>query len=71
MVVNDNDKPAGDAQKKTTPDEGRTFNEDKVFECVTDCWTDEHLYHRGDKITGRKCPAHFVVTDIKPEKEKE
>jgi len=46
--------------------EGKTFDKDTVFQCDTDCWQDGSYYSRGDLVTGRKCPPHFVVTDIDP-----
>jgi hypothetical protein len=55
------------AEKKTTPDEGKTFNKDTVFECVTDCKYKSVRYSRGDRLTGRTCPPHFEVReDLKP-----
>jgi hypothetical protein len=47
--------------KKTTPDEGKTFDEDTVFVCVTDCFHNMIRYRRGDVLTARKCPPHFAV----------
>ena len=49
------------AAKKTTPDEGKTFEADTVFVCVQDCFQNGRRYHRGDAVTGKKCPPWFVV----------
>ena len=62
--------PAAGAERgKTTPDEGKTFDKDTVFECVTECKSSDGVrYRRGDKLVGRKCPPHFEARpDLKPE----
>ena len=67
MGENQNPSAAGAAQKKTTPDEGKTFDKDTVFECVTECKCKGVRYSSGDTITGRICPPHFKVrADLKP-----
>ena len=60
-----------DTGKKTTPDEGRTFEKDTVFVCVQDCFLKGALYRRGDELAGRRCPPHFAVKPRGPEKGKE
>ena len=70
MFDKDKDKDAAEKaeQKKTTPDEGKTFDKDTVFECVTDTFQNCVRYRRGDMKVGRQCPPHFKVNpDIKPE----
>ena len=60
--------PIAGAQKKTTPDEGRAFDKDTVFECVTECKYKGVRYGGGDKVVGRACPPHFKARpDLKPE----
>jgi len=63
--------PVGQAEaaEKTTPDEGKTFDENTVFVCVQDCFQDSTLYHPGDIVTGKICPAWFVVRQAEEEKE--
>ena len=60
--------PAGPAPepKKTTPDEGKTFDTDMVFECVRDCYQNRVRYRPGDVRTGRTCPPHFRVKGKSP-----
>lgn len=71
-MANDNpQKELGQAgttqdQKKTTPDEGKSFDKDTVFVCVQECFQQGIRYHKGQKITGRKCPAYFVVDSEAP-----
>ena len=55
--------------KKTTPDEGKSYDKETVFVCVQDCWQNNTRYFKGDTIKGNKCPAWFVAAQ-KPEKEK-
>ena len=50
-----------DTKKKTTPDEGKTFEKDTVFVCVQDCYQQGLRYRQGMEVTRKKCPAHFVV----------
>jgi len=50
--------------KKTTPDEGKTFDKDTVFVCVQDCYQQSKRYRIGDEKTGRKCPPHFIVKQV-------
>ena len=45
--------------KKTTTDDGKTFDKDTVFVCVQDTWQNMTRYRRGDVITGRTCPPWF------------
>ena len=63
---------AGAVEKKTTPDEGKTFDKDTVFECVTECKYKGVRYGGGDRVVGRVCPPHFIVrADNKAGDEKE
>ena len=48
-------------KKKTTPDEGKTFEKDTVFVCVQDCYQQMIRYRKGAEFTGKKCPPHFVL----------
>jgi hypothetical protein len=58
----------GGEQEKTAPDEGKTFDKNTVFECVTECSQNGIRYRKGDIRVGRKCPPHFEARpDIKPE----
>jgi len=57
--------------KKTIPDEGKTFDKDTAFVCVQDCFINMTRYHRGETVTGRKCPPHFVVKPQSDEKDEE
>jgi hypothetical protein len=61
----DKTEPAAES-KKTTPDEGKTFDKDTEFVCEADCIFNKRRYRRGDTVTGRKCPPWFSV---KPEAE--
>jgi len=59
------------AAKKTTPDEGKTFDKDAAFVCVQDCWQGNRRYRRGDEVAGRKCPPWFIVKPAAEEKKKQ
>ena len=75
MDENKNSKPQGQSaagsqplpasakpeEKKTTPDEGETFDKDTVFVCVQDCYQHKVRYRKGDELTGTVCPAYFAV----------
>jgi hypothetical protein len=55
--------------KKTTRDEGKTFDKVTDFVCVNDCFVGGKRYRRGDVFRGGKCPPWF---NVKPEaKEKD
>jgi hypothetical protein len=54
------------APAKTTPDEGKTFDEDMEFECVQNCYLDMVRYRPGAVKTGRKCPPFFEVRGKAP-----
>ena len=56
--------------KKTTPDEGKTFDKDMVFVCVQDCYQDGTRYRRGDTVKGTKCPPWFTLQEVKAEDKK-
>ena len=58
-------------RNKTTPDEGKTFDKETVFECVQDCWQHNTRYRRGDAVTGKTCPPWFIVKKETAEEEKE
>jgi len=58
-------------KKKTTPDEGKSFEKDTVFVCVQDCYQQGIRYRQGMEITGKKCPAHFIVKSQAEEQKKE
>jgi len=47
--------------KKTTPDEGKTFDRDTVFVCAQDCWTGGVRRRKGEEVCGRVCPPWFNV----------
>ena len=57
-------------RKKTTPDEGKTFDKDTAFVCVQDCYVSRTRYRRGDTLAGRKCPPYFKVKPEAEEKKK-
>ena len=57
----------GTRDRKTTPDEGKTFDKDTVFVCVLDCYQDGKRWHAGEEATGRVCPPWF---EVKPSEEK-
>jgi hypothetical protein len=59
--------PAALAPKKTTPDEGKTFDRDMEFECVQDCYLDMARWRKGAVRTGRKCPPFFIAHGKAPE----
>jgi len=47
--------------KKTTPDEGKTFEKETTFVCIEDCYQNMTRYIKGHEIMGRKCPPHFMA----------
>jgi hypothetical protein len=53
--------PAKDERKKTTPDEGKTFDKDTLFVCARDCFINGVRYRPGDELAGKKCPPFFRV----------
>jgi hypothetical protein len=56
--------------KKTTPDEGKTFDKDTVCVCVQNCYQNGTRYRGGDTVTGRKCPPWFEAKPAAPEERK-
>jgi hypothetical protein len=59
----ENQKP-GKEKKKTTRDEGKTFNKVTAFVCVQDCYLDGKRWRPGEEDKGKTCPPYF---EVKPE----